>query len=118
MFFFSRAQGHDQYAAMDIAEFQGSHYAISLAVRATLKAVDLVVLLRSRVVLERRPGALLLHLEAAEADANVAHLAPVLPPAVAHDPVLPGSVVLAPADDGDDVVRHAEEVQLRVHAAR
>lgn len=51
-----------------------------LAVLAALVAGDLVVLLGGSVVGKRGPSALLLNLEFAELDADVAHLSPVLTP--------------------------------------
>jgi len=53
---------------------------------------------------ERGPRALVLNMESAEGDTNVAHLAPVFAPGVADDPVLTSLRVLAPTNDGDDVV--------------
>merc|ERR1711998_39829 len=56
-------------------------------------------------VVRHSPCTLLLELQSAECDTDVAHLAPELAPRVAHDPVLAvGLAVGAPADDGDDVV--------------
>merc|ERR1719240_897344 len=68
---------------------------LDLAVAPVLEAVDLVLLLRRRVVLDGGPRALLLDLQGPEGHADVAHLAPVLAPGVAHDPVLL-VVLLAP----------------------
>merc|ERR1712224_756519 len=82
-----------------------SHYDIlsllGLAVVAALVAVDLVGLLGGSEVLHHSPGALVLEVQGAEADAHIAHLAPVLTPRIAHDPVATVHLVLAPADDGD-----------------
>ena len=84
-----------------------------LAVGAVLEArvvgrgAQLVLTRRGPLGPRRRhgPRALLLDLEGAEGSADVAHLAPVLAPAVANDPVaLVGLGVRAPADDRDDVV--------------
>merc|ERR1719231_1901466 len=57
------------------------------AVLAALEAVHLVARLGRGERLDGRPRALRLEAERAERDAHVAHLAPVLAPAVAHDPV-------------------------------
>ena len=55
---------------------------LNLAVLAALVAVDLVVLLGGRVVLEGGPGALVLDVELAHLDADVSHLTPVLTPVI------------------------------------
>merc|ERR1711972_483005 len=77
---------------------------LGTAVVAALVAVDLIGLLGSREILHHSPGALALEVQGAEADAHVAHLAPVLTPRVAHDPIATVHLVLAPADNRDDVV--------------
>mmetsp|Transcript_1066 Transcript_1066/g.2851 ORF Transcript_1066/g.2851 Transcript_1066/m.2851 type:complete len:218 (+) Transcript_1066:42-695(+) len=89
---------------------------LDLAVAAVLEAVDLVLLLGRRVVLDGGPRALLLDLQAPKRDADVAHLAPVLAPGVPHDPVLL-VVLLAPAHDGDDVVDRLQEPFVHGNAA-
>mmetsp|Transcript_38445 Transcript_38445/g.57585 ORF Transcript_38445/g.57585 Transcript_38445/m.57585 type:complete len:201 (-) Transcript_38445:635-1237(-) len=75
-----------------------------LAVVAALMAVDLVVLLGSSVVLDDSPGALVLDQQGALGDTDIAHLAPELTPGVADNPVHAISLVLTPADNGDDVI--------------
>merc|ERR1719261_227588 len=76
----------------------------SLAVLAALEAVDLVAVLDRGEAAGHGPGARVLEVQLAEGHADVAHLAPVLAPGVAHDPVLALSRVCAPAHDADDVV--------------
>ena len=70
--------------------------------------MDLVLPLRSGIIFNGGPRALLLDLQASKGDADVAHLAPVLAPGVAHDPV---RLVLffAPSYHTDDVVDGLEE---------
>merc|ERR1712118_228542 len=79
---------------------------LAAAVVAALVARELVVELRSREHVRHGPRALVLDVQSAECHAHVAHLTPVLAPAVANDPV-PGAVLLAPADDRDHVVNAA-----------
>merc|ERR1711871_1821559 len=81
---------------------------LDLAVAPVLEAVDLVLLLRRRVVLDRRPRALLLDLQGPERHSNITHLAPIFTPRIPNDPVLL-VVLLAPADDTDDVVDRLQQ---------
>eukprot|EP00405_Crypthecodinium_cohnii_P004239 CAMPEP_0194771490 /NCGR_PEP_ID=MMETSP0323_2-20130528/49376_1 /TAXON_ID=2866 ORGANISM="Crypthecodinium cohnii, Strain Seligo" /NCGR_SAMPLE_ID=MMETSP0323_2 /ASSEMBLY_ACC=CAM_ASM_000346 /LENGTH=113 /DNA_ID=CAMNT_0039705609 /DNA_START=182 /DNA_END=520 /DNA_ORIENTATION=+ len=75
------------------------------AVVAALVAVNrLVVQLLGGEALDRGPRALLLQVKGTLGDTNEAHLAPVLTPGVADDPIEALVGVGAPADDGDDVV--------------
>jgi len=69
------------------------------AVVAALVAVNLVRLLGRRELLHHRPEALALQAERPETNAHAAHLAPVLAPRVAHDPVATNMLVPAPAHD-------------------
>mmetsp|Transcript_120798 Transcript_120798/g.385664 ORF Transcript_120798/g.385664 Transcript_120798/m.385664 type:complete len:416 (+) Transcript_120798:265-1512(+) len=75
-----------------------------LAIVSTLVAMHLVVQLRRRVRLDDSPCALVLDGERSPGHADVAHLAPVLAPRVADNPLHAVPGVRAPAHHGDDVV--------------
>jgi len=74
------------------------------AVFSTLETVDLIVFLRSGVVFDRGPCALLLDQELAKLHADVTHLAPVFTPGVSDNPVAALCVVMAPASDRNHVI--------------
>merc|ERR1711971_618450 len=66
--------------------------------------MDLIIFLWSGVVFDDRIGALLFDFQGTKRNAYVAHLAPILPPAVTDMPIAPVSRVRTPAHDGDDMV--------------
>jgi len=66
--------------------------------------MNLVVLFRGGIVSKGCPCAAGLDLQLAESDTDISHFAPVLTPAVAHDPVLAVLVVVSPANNTDYMV--------------
>jgi len=71
-----------------------------LAVAAILEARDV----SGSVLSWGGPGAIIFEHEGSELSTEVTHLTPVLTPAVANMPVGTLLLILAPTDDGDDVI--------------
>merc|ERR1712176_1630312 len=85
-----------------------SHHKIKiwlcLAIVTSFVAMHLVVPLRCSEILHGGPHALLLNHQSTLGDPHITHLAPILPPGIAHDPIHAVFLIVAPTNNGDDMI--------------